>query len=240
MLIFVASILTFSQSIAAKDLAAPFHKVVRHRGFLSRYRKPRSFVGKTVVICGPSGVGKGTIINFLLKQYPAQLELCVSHTSRPPRRDEINGTHYYFIDNVAFEKDLKYNSENFLEYARVHGNLYGTHMHSVRAIHEANKLCIMDIDTAGVESVRKSGLLNAKFIFIAPRNMSVLEERLVSRGTESADDLRLRLLNAHQQIEYALHGKSFDAIIYNDDLETTAVQISRHLHNWFPNFLQHK
>ncbi|EOY09306.1 hypothetical protein QUC31_010559 [Theobroma cacao] len=171
---------------------------------------------KPVVISGPSGVGKGTLINMLMKEFPSMCGFSVSHTTRAPRDKEKNGVHYHFTERSVMEKDIKYGK--FLEFASVHGNLYGTSIEAVEAVADSGKRCILDIDVQGARSVRASSL-DAIFIFICPPSMKELEERLRARGTETEEQILKRLRNAEAEIEQGKSSGIFDHILYNDNLE---------------------
>ncbi|XWS59144.1 hypothetical protein CRYUN_Cryun08bG0096800 [Craigia yunnanensis] len=171
---------------------------------------------KPVVISGPSGVGKGTLINLLMKEFPSMFGFSVSHTTRAPRGMEKNGVHYHFTERSVMEKDIK--DGKFLEFASVHGNLYGSSIEAVEAVADSGKRCILDIDVQGAKSVRASSL-DAVFIFICPPSMRKLEERLRSRRTETEEQILKRLRNAEAEIEQGKSAGIFDHMLYNDNLE---------------------
>ncbi|KAB2093886.1 hypothetical protein ES319_A02G121600v1 [Gossypium barbadense] len=171
---------------------------------------------KPVVISGPSGVGKGTLINMLMKEFPSMFGFSVSHTTRAPRGMEKNGVHYHFTERNVMENDIKHGK--FLEFASVHGNLYGTSIEAIEAVADSGKRCILDIDVQGARSVR-ANYLDAVFIFICPPSMRELEERLRARGTETEEQILKRLRNAEAEIEQGKSSGIFDYILYNDNLE---------------------
>uniref|UniRef100_A0A7N0TRA4 Guanylate kinase 1 n=1 Tax=Kalanchoe fedtschenkoi TaxID=63787 RepID=A0A7N0TRA4_KALFE len=171
---------------------------------------------KPVVISGPSGVGKGTLISKLMDDFPTKFGFSVSHTTRAPRQNEQNGVHYHFSVRSDMEKDIK--DGKFLEYALVHDNLYGTSVEAVEVVADAGKRCILDIDVQGARQVRASPL-GAKFIFIRPPSFAELENRLRARGTETEEQVQKRLRNAKAEIEQGLSSGIFDHILENDDLE---------------------
>ena len=103
------------------------------RGVIGDAKKP-------IVISGPSGVGKGTLISKLMKEFPSMFGFSVSHTTRAPRDKEINGVHYHFTERSVMEKEIK--DEKFLEFANVHGNLYGTSIEAVEVVADAGKVDI--------------------------------------------------------------------------------------------------
>ncbi|CAM8897768.1 unnamed protein product [Rhodiola kirilowii] len=171
---------------------------------------------KPVVISGPSGVGKGTLISKLMENFPAKFGFSVSHTTRAPRQKEQNGIHYHFSERAVMEKDIK--DGKFLEFAHVHDNLYGTSVEAVEVVADAGKRCILDIDVQGARQVRASPL-GATFIFIKPPSFFELENRLRARGTETEEQVQKRLRNAKAEIEQGLSSGIFDHILENDDLE---------------------
>ncbi|KAK7244622.1 hypothetical protein RIF29_39447 [Crotalaria pallida] len=171
---------------------------------------------KPIVISGPSGVGKGTLIAMLMKEFPSMFGFSVSHTTRAPRNMEKDGVHYHFTEKSVMEKEIK--DGKFLEFASVHGNLYGTSVEAVEVVADAGKRCILDIDVQGARSVRASSL-EAIFIFICPPSMEDLEKRLRGRGTETEEQIMKRLRNAAAEIEQGKSSKIFDFILYNDNLE---------------------
>lgn len=170
-----------------------------------------------VVISGPSGVGKGTLISKLMKEFPSTFGFSVSHTTRLPREKEMAGVHYHFTHRGVMEMEVL--QGKFLESANVHGNLYGTSIAAVEAVADAGKRCILDIDVQGARAVRNS-TLDALFIFICPPSFEDLEKRLRGRGTEEEDQIQKRLRNAKEELELGRNSMLFDHILVNDDLET--------------------
>lgn len=188
---------------------------------------------QSVVVCGPSGVGKGTLIARLLKEYPNSFALSVSHTSRKPRPGEIDGVHYHFVEKEAFKNDIECGKYRYVETAEVHGNLYGTREDAVFKIHDENKVCVLDVDTRGVQSLKKMNF-PMRSIFVIPPSMSVLEQRLVDRHTETAEVIAIRIHNAKAQMEYGLTPNQFDVILVNDQLDIAYSQFVEILKKWFP------
>ncbi|KAI5560519.1 hypothetical protein BDE02_16G052100 [Populus trichocarpa] len=171
---------------------------------------------KPVVISGPSGVGKGTLISMLMKEFPSMFGFSVSHTTRAPRGMEKDGVHYHFTEQSIMEKEIK--DGKFVEYASVHGNLYGTSIEAVEVVTDAGKRCILDIDVQGARSVRASSL-EAILIFICPPSMEELETRLRSRRTETEEQILKRLQNAEVEMEQGKSSGIFDHILFNDNLD---------------------
>uniref|UniRef100_A0ACD5WW76 Uncharacterized protein n=1 Tax=Avena sativa TaxID=4498 RepID=A0ACD5WW76_AVESA len=184
--------------------------VVWSKGVLGRSQKP-------VVISGPSGVGKGTLIAKLMNDFPSRFGFSVSHTTRAPREKEIDGIHYHFTERSKMEKEIS--EGKFLEFAHVHGNLYGTSIEAVEAVTDEGKRCILDIDVQGARSVRASSL-EALFIFVCPPSFEELEKRLRARGTEAEEQIQKRLRNARAELDQSNTPGLFDHFLVNDDLET--------------------
>ncbi|XP_051138929.1 guanylate kinase 2 [Andrographis paniculata] len=171
---------------------------------------------KPIVISGPSGVGKGTLISKLMEEFPSTFGFSVSHTTRAPRNNEQNGVHYHFTERSIMEKDIQ--DGKFLEFASVHGNLYGTSIEAVEVVADKGKRCILDIDVQGARSVRASSL-EAIFIFICPPSFEELEKRLRARGTETEEQIQKRLRNAKSELEQGKSPGLFDHILVNANLE---------------------
>jgi len=174
------------------------------------------------VICGPSGVGKGTLIDLLIKAHGDRLGFSVSHTTRSPRPGERDGINYHFTTRKTMERDIK--RGRFLEHADVHGNFYGTSKEAVRAVTMEDKVCILDIDVQGARSCKKAGL-DAKFVFISPPDIEELERRLRGRGTETEKQIQKRMTNAKIEMLAANQPGLFDYEIVNKDKEQAYKQL---------------
>jgi guanylate kinase len=164
------------------------------------------------VISAPSGAGKTTLNRRLLKELP-QLAMSVSHTTRAPRPGEVDGEHYHFTNQTAFEKMAK--NQEFIEWANVHGNLYGTSFHELERIKQLGKTPILEIDVQGWEKV-KPLLQDAVSVFILPPSLRLLWDRLESRGSDSLEVRWKRFQNAYEEIQNANH---YDSLIVNNELE---------------------
>jgi len=191
---------------------------------------------RPLVICGPSGVGKGTIINKLLenKENANFFDFTVSHTTRQPRPGEIDHTHYHFTTYEAMKNDIR--SGKFIEHAEVHGNFYGTSLDAVELVQSKGKIPLLDIDVQGVRSVRESGL-RANFIFIAPPSLRELEDRLRGRGTEDEESMKRRIGNASAELEYGLAKGNFDRIVTNAELSEAVSQLESIVISLYSNLL---
>lgn len=174
--------------------------------------------GTLFVVSAPSGAGKSTLVARLLEAEPG-LRFSVSWTTRAPRPGEQDGVHYHFRDEAAFRAKIA--AGDLLEWAEVHGRLYGTGRAETLALLEAGIDVILDIDVQGAAQVRRSGL-PAEFVFILPPDYATLERRLTSRATESDETLRRRLRNA--SLEVARHDE-FDYVVINDDLARAADEL---------------
>ena len=168
--------------------------------------------GAILVLSGPSGAGKSTIIREAAPRI-GEFYFSISTTTRAPREGEADGREYYFVTKEAFEEGIK--AGEFLEYAQVHGNYYGTSLKPVREALEAGKLVIFDIDVQGHRLVRaKMGDITTS-AFITPPSLSELERRLVERSTDSAEVIAKRIDNAKEEIKAI---GEYDFTIINDDL----------------------
>ncbi|OSX71780.1 hypothetical protein BU14_0502s0014 [Porphyra umbilicalis] len=171
---------------------------------------------RAVVLAGPSGVGKGTLISRLQSSYPSIFGFSVSHTTRPPRAAEVNGTHYHFATEAAFVDGIA--GGKFLEHANVHGKYYGTSLEAVEQVRASGKICILDIDVQGCRLVRKAGV-PALFVFVAPPSMEELGRRLRGRGTEDEEAIAGRLVVAETEMAASKEPGLFDTVIVNDNLD---------------------
>jgi guanylate kinase len=171
---------------------------------------------KLFLVSAPSGAGKSSLIDAVLasaKQSDLALELSISYTTRSPRKGESNGNQYFFISEEDFID--KKNSNFFLEYAKVHGNWYGTSVDFVESKLSSGINLILEIDVQGFRQINE---LDIKYesIFILPPSIYSLEERIKSRGDEDIESINLRLKNAKDELAYA---KEYKHIIINDSFE---------------------
>jgi guanylate kinase len=172
--------------------------------------------GAILVLSGPSGAGKSTIINAASAEI-GEYYFSISTTTRSPRVGEQNGVDYFFVSKENFEEDIK--AGNFLEYAKVHGNYYGTSLKPVREALEEGKLVIFDIDVQGHRLVRAKMNDITTSAFITPPTLHALEERLRARCTDDESVIVNRVENAKHEIE-ALG--EYDFTIINDTVEKAA------------------
>ena len=175
--------------------------------------------GLLIVISGPSGVGKGTVVRQLLPRL-RQPHLSVSATTRPPRAHEEDGVDYRFLDRTTFEAWVRDGA--LLEWAEYAGNLYGTPRANVAQHLDAGHDVVLEIEVQGALQVRQHDG-DALLIFLAPPSMEELERRLVERGTESPEARDRRLAVARAEME---HRAAFDAVVVNDDVARAADEVA--------------
>ncbi len=168
--------------------------------------------GILLVLSAPSGGGKTTILKKVMAGLPG-LVFSVSHTTRQPRPGEEDGRDYYFVSRREFESIRDRQPSGFLEWAEVHGNLYGTSRAAVEQRLGAGRDVVLDIDVQGAAQIRKSA--DPVAVFIAPPSLAELEARLRGRGTEDEQTLALRLENAKQELAAM---DRYDYLIVNDRL----------------------
>ncbi len=172
--------------------------------------------GKVIIFSAPSGAGKSTIVNHLLGKYP-ELEFSISATSRAPRGDEQDGREYYFFTADQFRRMIA--EDKFVEHEEVYpGSFYGTLKSEVERIWAKGHVIVFDIDVKGGVNVKKIFGDKAFSIFIQAPSVEILRERLISRGTDSAEAIGKRVAKASSEMEFA-KGR-FDYVLVNDDLQT--------------------
>lgn len=174
--------------------------------------------GILFIISSPSGGGKGTLIREVLRTVP-NIGYSISFTTRKMREGEIHGQHYFFVTHAEFEKLIE--QGEFIEYANVHGNFYGTSKTQVLKEISNGRDIILEIDVQGAESVRQA-MREAVGVFILPPSYQVLRERLTLRQTETAEDLALRLINADGEVR---RYTEFDYVIVNDQLDKATLDL---------------
>ncbi len=168
-------------------------------------------IGNLIIVSAPSGAGKTTLVSEVVK-HDGQVKPSVSYTSRTPRAGEVDGVHYHFVSTREFEAMIE--RGDFLERAQVHGNLYGTSRQVVEELRNTGFDCVLTIDVQGAAQA-KAFYPEAIGVFILPPSYQALVERLGTRGTDSSDDLKVRLHNALVELS---HYWSFDYLLINEDL----------------------
>ena len=172
--------------------------------------------GKVIIFSAPSGAGKSTIVNHLLGKYP-ELEFSISATSRAPRGDEQDGREYYFFTADQFRRMIA--EDKFVEHEEVYpGSFYGTLKSEVERIWAKGHVIVFDIDVKGGVNIKRIFGDKAFSIFIQAPSVEILRERLISRGTDSAEAIGKRVAKASSEMEFA-KGR-FDYVLVNDNLQT--------------------
>ena len=175
--------------------------------------------GAILILSGPSGCGKSTLLKEVYKDI-SDYYFSISTTTRSPRVGEVNGVDYFFVTKEEFEKDIE--KDNFLEYAKVHDNYYGTSLTPINKALQEGKLVIFDIDVQGHEIVRSKLDSIVTSVFITTPSLKVLEERLNARNTDSSDIIEKRIKNAKGEVEFF---QDYDYLIINDNLEIAAKEL---------------
>ncbi|WP_088555018.1 guanylate kinase [Calderihabitans maritimus] len=168
--------------------------------------------GLLIVISGPSGAGKGTLCSALQRKMP-NLRYSISATTRPPRKGEIDGVNYYFFSKEEFLKKVE--AGEFLEWAEVYGNYYGTLKSEVGKLLKQGADVLLEIDIQGAMQIKKK-FPQAVFIFIVPPSLEELRKRIIKRGTDSPEVIEKRLRCAADELSFI---DEYDYVVVNDELE---------------------
>jgi guanylate kinase len=186
---------------------------------LSPEIESRTQSGILFVVSSPSGGGKGTLIQRVLQRLP-NLSYSVSYTTRNPRPGEVNGREYFFVNREKFAEMIE--QDEFLEWATVHSNLYGTSRNQVVRDVSQGRDIILEVDVQGASSIRKL-VSDAVSVFILPPSLEILRQRLVARGTDSEAELAVRLKNAPAELKSY---NDFNYVIINDDVDAATTKLA--------------
>ena len=189
---------------------------------------------RPIIFCGPSGVGKSTMIKKLFSEFPKSFGLSCSHTSRLPRQGETDNIDYHFTGRQEFLELVE--KGEFIEHAEFAGNLYGTSYSAVESVLNRGQNVVLDIDMQGVvqmkTQLKEKQLFKKKplYLFFAPPSLEDLEQRLRKRGTETENALQCRLDAAKQEIEWGTSGQ-VDYVLINDNIDNTYSELVKILRN---------
>ncbi|PZT47356.1 guanylate kinase [Helicobacter valdiviensis] len=175
--------------------------------------------GAILILSGPSGAGKSSLYKALAKEFPNHY-FSISSTTREKREGEINGVHYHFISQEEFKQGIE--AGNFLEWAKVHGNYYGTSKKEVLEALSQDKLVVFDVDVQGQENIIKTFGKIATSVFVTTKDKKTLQDRLIARGSDTYEVIEKRLENAFFEMEKI---QKFDYLIINEDLETATKEL---------------
>ncbi|MFN0138823.1 MAG: guanylate kinase [Pyrinomonadaceae bacterium] len=176
--------------------------------------------GNLIIISSPSGGGKGTLIKELRAVHP-ELGYSCSHTTRPKRFGEEEGREYFFISEEEFKRRI--DGGDFLEYAVVHGNYYGTSLAESRKVFNTGKDLVVEVDVQGALQIMEKLPEDSISVFILPPSFEVLRARLTARATEDQEELRTRLKNSFDEV---MQYSRFDYVVINEDLASATRQLA--------------
>ena len=178
-----------------------------------------SIHGAVLVLSGPSGAGKSSLINKI-KNDIGECYFSISTTTRPMREGEKDGVHYHFVDEDEFKREIE--ADQFLEYAVVHGNYYGTSMTLVKQALEEGKLVLFDVDVQGNHAINNRLGDITTSVFITPPTLSELKRRLQNRSTDTQEVIEKRISMAKKEIQRVAE---YDYLVINDDLDQAAYKL---------------
>jgi guanylate kinase len=178
-----------------------------------------SIHGAVLVLSGPSGAGKSSLVNKIIDDL-GECYFSISTTTRPIRDGEEDGVHYHFVDEEEFKKEIE--ADQFLEYAVVHGNYYGTSMRPVKKALEEGKLVLFDVDVQGNHAINNRLGDITTSVFITPPTLSELKRRLENRSTDTQEVIDKRIAMAKREIQRV---SEYDYLLINDDLDEAAQKL---------------
>jgi guanylate kinase len=181
------------------------------------------YPGNLFVVAAPSGAGKSSLVKALM-EVDAGVQPSISHTTRAPRGQELDGREYHFVSNEAFDAMIA--ADEFVEWANVHGNRYGTSRQAIAQRMAAGRDVVLEIDWQGALQIRQR-FASAILVFVLPPSWDELRSRLTRRGEDSADVIELRLANARQELAQAKH---FDYVIINEIFERALFDLKAIVH----------
>lgn len=174
-----------------------------------------------IIVVAPSGAGKSSFVDRIIQEVPNLVDV-ITYTTRSVRQGERQGFPYFFIDHAEFQK--KVTEGFFVEYAKVHTNMYGTPINQILEAWEMNKTVIMDIDVQGADTFRAKFPDRVKTVFIMPPSIEELRRRVIKRDGGEPPDLEIRMLNAQREIA---RSQEFDFQVVNDHFETSFAQFKK-------------
>lgn len=180
--------------------------------------EPREIDFLLLILSSPSGAGKTTLCGLLRQQFP-RLRFSVSHTTRRPRPNELDGREYHFVQRAQFEAMVR--EDRFAEWAEVHGNLYGTSVEEIETARRSFDGVLFDVDYQGARQI-KVRYPDAVGVFVLPPSLQELEHRLRRRASDDDETIRRRLANALGEIE---HYGLFDYVVVNDELQEASAEL---------------
>ena len=176
-------------------------------------------MGFNIVLSSPSGAGKTTITKKISQKYP-NIKISISHTTRKPRSNEIDGVDYHFVNEEKFKKLVEGN--NFYEYAKIFDNFYGTSKESVKKLHKENYDVVFDIDWQGTKQLSKFKNLNLIKIYLITNNKAELKKRLIERNQNTSKEVDKRFSAYDEDVK---HWQDYDFVIINKNLDICFKQI---------------
>ena len=181
------------------------------------------YPGNLFVVAAPSGAGKSSLVKALM-ELDTGVKASISHTTRPPRGQESNGREYYFVDNARFDQMAA--NGDFLEWANVHGNRYGTSRQAIEARMQAGRDVVLEIDWQGALQIQKL-FPDAILVFVLPPSWDELRARLTRRGEDAPEVIELRLANAREELAQC---QKFDFVIINEVFERALFDLKAIVH----------